>query len=88
VRRRIYGQTESGLRTKSLGIIDVPTARPAPADYAEKTGVLLMRIEIQCPRSIKASEPCHTRAILFNDSYEPGELLRNAFDGPDVNAAY
>jgi hypothetical protein len=47
-----------------------------------------MRIEIQCPRLIKASELCHTRAILFNDSYRPVELLRNAFVGPNVHAAY
>jgi hypothetical protein len=44
-----------------------------------------MRIEIQAPRSIKASETCNVRAILFNDSYEPVAVSRNAFLGPTVS---
>lgn len=77
-----------GTKDKTLGHYRRADSSARPADYAEKIGVLLMRIEIQCPRSTKASELCHTRAILFNDSYGPVELLRNAFVGPNVNVAY
>jgi hypothetical protein len=43
-----------------------------------------MRIEIYCPKSIKASEECRLRAVLFNDSYEPVAVSRNGFIGPNV----
>jgi hypothetical protein len=45
-----------------------------------------MRIEIQSPDSIKSSEQLHLRAILFNDSYEPVAVSRNAFIGPNLRA--
>ena len=45
-----------------------------------------MRIEIQCPETIKSSEECRLRAILFNDSYEPVAVSRNAFVGPNVRS--
>jgi hypothetical protein len=45
-----------------------------------------MRIEILLPSSVKASQPCNLRAILFNDSYEPVAVSRNAFVGPSVRA--
>ena len=43
-----------------------------------------MRIEIQSPDSIKSSEQLRLRAILFNDSYEPVVVSRNAFVGPSL----
>ena len=43
-----------------------------------------MRIEIHCPQSIKASEECRVRALLINDGYQPVEVSRNAFVGPNV----
>jgi hypothetical protein len=45
-----------------------------------------MRIEIQSPDSIKSSETLRLRAILFNDSYEPVVVSRNAFVGPSLRA--
>ncbi|SRR5947209_7187054 len=45
-----------------------------------------MRIEIQGPSSIKASERCRLRAVLLNDSYEPIAVSRNAFVGPNMHA--
>jgi hypothetical protein len=45
-----------------------------------------MRIEIQSPDSIKSSEQLRLRAILFNDSYEPVVVSRNAFVGPNLRA--
>ena len=45
-----------------------------------------MRIEIQSPDSIKSSEQLHLRVILFNDSYEPVAISRNAFVGPNLRA--
>jgi hypothetical protein len=45
-----------------------------------------MRIEIQLPSSAKSSEQCNLRAVLFNDSYEPVAVSRNAFVGPNVRA--
>ena len=45
-----------------------------------------MRIEIQSPDSIKSSERLLLRAVLFNDSYEPVAVSRNAFVGPSLRA--
>jgi hypothetical protein len=45
-----------------------------------------MRIEIHSPDSIKSSEQLRLRAILFNDSYEPVVVSRNAFVGPNLRA--
>lgn len=45
-----------------------------------------MRIEFHTPQTIKASEECRLRAILFNDSYEPVAVSRNAFVGPNLRA--
>jgi hypothetical protein len=47
-----------------------------------------MRIEIQLPSSVKSSEQCNLRALLFNDSYEPVAVSRNAFVGPNVRALH
>ncbi len=44
-----------------------------------------MKIEIQLTEPLKASEVV-LRAILFNDSYEPVTISRNAFVGPNVRA--
>ena len=46
-----------------------------------------MRIEIHCPRSVRASEQCRIRAVLFNDGFEPVEVSRNEFVGPNVQEA-
>ena len=35
-----------------------------------------MRIEINTPSSIRSSESCRLRAVLFNDSYEPAVISR------------
>ena len=43
-----------------------------------------MRIEIQLPNSVKSSQQCALRAVLFNDSYEPVAVSRNAFVGPNI----
>jgi hypothetical protein len=51
-------------------------------------GASLMRIEIQGPTKAKASEQCHLRAVLFNDSYEPVAVSRNALIGPNVNTPH
>lgn len=45
-----------------------------------------MRIEIQGPRTIKESETCNIRAVLFNDSFEPVAVSRNALIGPTASA--
>jgi len=43
-----------------------------------------MRIEILGPDSTKSSEHIRLRAILFNDTYEPIVISRNAFVGPSL----
>lgn len=43
-----------------------------------------MRIEIQCPKTVRTSEELRARVVLFNDRYEPVEASRNAFIGPNV----
>ena len=43
-----------------------------------------MRIEIQCPKTIRTSEELRARAVLVNDQHEPVEVSRNAFIGPNV----
>ena len=43
-----------------------------------------MRIEIHTPDTISSSESCKLRAVLFNDSYEPVVISRNAFVGPNL----
>ena len=45
-----------------------------------------MRIEILVSREVALSMECHIRAILFNDSYEPVPILRDAFIGPNFGA--
>jgi hypothetical protein len=45
-----------------------------------------MRIELHCPQAVTASAECRLQAILFNDSYEPVAVSRNAFVGPNVRA--
>ena len=46
-----------------------------------------MRIEIQAPDVLKANQECTLRAVLFNDSFEPIVVSRNAFVGPNLQAA-
>lgn len=43
-----------------------------------------MKIEIHAPDTVKAGEAFAVRAVLFNDSYEPVAVSRNAFVGPTV----
>ncbi len=43
-----------------------------------------MRIEIQAPDTIRSGEECPLRALLFNDSYAPVVVSRNAFIGPGI----
>lgn len=43
-----------------------------------------MRIEIVAPKSIRSTEVCNLRVLLFNDSYEPVQVSRNAFVGPNL----
>lgn len=43
-----------------------------------------MRVEIASPASVRGSEACVIRALLFNDSYEPVSVSRNAFVGPNL----
>lgn len=45
-----------------------------------------MRVEIIAPESGRADEEVALRAVLFNDSFEPVEISRNAFIGPNVVA--
>jgi hypothetical protein len=45
-----------------------------------------MQIEINCPDAIRADEECRIRVLLFNDSYEPVMISRNAFVGPNLKA--
>src|ERR1051325_9778127 len=45
-----------------------------------------VRVEISSPASVKGSEACVLRAFLFNDSYEPVSVSRNAFVGPNLRA--
>ena len=44
-----------------------------------------MRIEIVSPDTLRASETCRIRVLLFNDSYEPVDISRNAFVGPNLH---
>ena len=43
-----------------------------------------MRIEINTPSSIRSSESCRLRAVLFNDSYEPVVISRNDSSGRNL----
>lgn len=43
-----------------------------------------MRVEIQIPEKIRSGEEWRARALLFNDSYQPVIVFRNAFIGPCV----
>ena len=45
-----------------------------------------MRIEIQGPDVVKASQGVNLRVVLFNDSYEPVSVSRNALVGPNLRA--
>jgi hypothetical protein len=45
-----------------------------------------VRVEIELPARCKASEPCRIRVLLFNDSYEPQVVSRNALVGPNLRA--
>jgi hypothetical protein len=44
-----------------------------------------MRIEIHGPETVTTAEECRVRAVLFNDSYEPVAVSRNAFVGPNLS---
>lgn len=43
-----------------------------------------MRIEISAPDTIRSGREWPVRALLFNDSFEPLVVSRNAFIGPGV----
>jgi hypothetical protein len=43
-----------------------------------------VRIEIEAPGRIREGDNCPLRALLFNDSYLPIVVSRNAFIGPGV----
>jgi hypothetical protein len=43
-----------------------------------------MRVEIVSPESVRASETLPIRIVLFNDSYEPVAVSRNALLGPNL----
>ena len=45
-----------------------------------------MRLEIEVPERAQAAEQFNVRVILFNDSYEPVTVSRNAFIGPSLRA--
>jgi hypothetical protein len=45
-----------------------------------------MRVEIHGPDVVKASQDVTLRVLLFNDSYEPVAVSRNAFVGPNLRA--
>ena len=45
-----------------------------------------MRIEIHGPDVVKASQEASFRVVLYNDSYEPVAVSRNAFVGPNLRA--
>ena len=45
-----------------------------------------MRLEIELPEHPKAGEQFNVRVILFNDSFEPVAVSRNAFVGPSLRA--
>jgi hypothetical protein len=41
-----------------------------------------MKLEIHAPDQVKAGQTFNVRAVLFNDSYDPVAISRNAFMGP------
>ena len=43
-----------------------------------------MKLEIHAPDQVAAGKPFSVRAVLFNDSYEPVAVSRNAFMGPSL----
>ena len=43
-----------------------------------------MKLEIHAPESVPAGTAFTVRVILFNDSYHPVEVSRNALMGPTV----
>jgi hypothetical protein len=43
-----------------------------------------VRVEIVAPASVTTADTCVIRALLFNDTYEPVAVSRNAFVGPNV----
>jgi hypothetical protein len=43
-----------------------------------------MKLEIQAPQTAKAGASFQARAVLFNDSYDPVDVSRNAFTGPSA----
>lgn len=45
-----------------------------------------MKLEIHAPDEVAAGKAFAVRAVLFNDSYEPVAVSRNAFLGPAVIA--
>lgn len=45
-----------------------------------------VRVEIIAPASVKTADVCVIRALLFNDTYEPVAVSRNAFVGPNVHS--
>lgn len=44
-----------------------------------------MKLEVHAPDAVAAGKAFAVRAVLFNDSYEPVAVSRNAFIGPTVN---
>jgi hypothetical protein len=45
-----------------------------------------VRVEILAPATVRSAEGCAIRALLFNDSYEPVAVSRNAFVGPNLQS--
>ena len=43
-----------------------------------------MKLEMHAPDAVAAGKAFTVRAVLFNDSYEPVAISRNAFLGPTV----
>jgi hypothetical protein len=43
-----------------------------------------MKLEIHAPDQMQAGAAFSARAVLFNDSYDPVPVSRNAFTGPTV----
>ncbi len=41
-----------------------------------------MKLEIDAPKTVTAGSSFQARALLFNDSYDPVPVSRNAFTGP------
>ncbi|HYO87624.1 MAG TPA: hypothetical protein VER79_03195 [Candidatus Limnocylindrales bacterium] len=46
-----------------------------------------MKLEIDAPHAAQAGSSFQARAMLFNDSYDPVPVSRNAFTGPTAASA-